>query len=146
MFVSSQRAARSPPSPGATARSVGYAGFDAFSFGPKRTANVCLMYATAAGTQCAPAIRNRSSMRLIDFRRGCFSAALGLTAAVTMMAGVNAQTAPAPAETPSAAAPAASAAPGAPSATTTVLQGTVRSGTGLPVAGAAVKLSGASKV
>jgi hypothetical protein len=59
-----------------------------------------------------------------------------------MAAGASAQTSPAPAAS---AAPASSAAPadaGSPAASTTVLQGSVRSGTGLPVAGATVNISG----
>lgn len=60
-----------------------------------------------------------------------------IAAFATMTAGAGAQTAPAPAATDSAPA-------GAPSASTTVLQGTVRSGTGLPVGGATVTVTGPS--
>jgi hypothetical protein len=69
-------------------------------------------------------------MRVINFWRSCRIAALVALAIATGASGASAQTVPAPA-------PAA-----APAATDTVLQGTVRSGTGLPVAGAAVKVSG----
>jgi len=71
-------------------------------------------------------------MRLIDFRRGSWMAVASAVAVAMSAASVGAQTAPAP------------AAPSAPSASTTVLQGSVRSGTGVAVSGATVKVSGPS--
>src|SRR5450755_3720939 len=66
-------------------------------------------------------------------------AAIIATAAATASAGAQtAPAAPAPSES------ASPAAPGAAAAASTVLQGSVRSGTGLPVSGASVKVSGPS--
>jgi hypothetical protein len=78
-------------------------------------------------------------MRLNTFaRNGCCIAVASIVALATLQTAARAQTAPAP----SATAPAAMPDSAAPSATTTLLQGTVRSGTGVPVAGANVKVSG----
>ena len=86
-------------------------------------------------------------MQLTRIRRGLIPLATTIAALAAALGQANAQTAPA-APVPAAPAPAAPAASAAPSdmvpASSSVLQGTVRSGTGVPVAGALVKVSGPS--
>ncbi len=81
---------------------------------------------------------------MLDYRRSTSARALlALVLALTTTAGAGAQTLPAPAPAP-ADATASPAPAGAPSASTTVLQGSVRGSSGLPIAGAAVTISGAT--
>ena len=81
---------------------------------------------------------------MLDYRRSNrVRALLAFVFALTTTAGAGAQTLPAAAPAP-ADATASPAPAGAPSATTTVLQGSVRGSSGLPIAGAAVSISGAT--
>jgi len=80
-------------------------------------------------------------MGFLGLRDGLRRAAFALLSAASVTSGAAAQTAPVPtAPAPAQSAPPAPAA--AAEATNTVLQGSVRSGTGLPVSGASVRLSG----
>ena len=82
-------------------------------------------------------------MRLLNLRQGGCTAVAAVVALAAITATADAQSVPAPAPTAAESGP--SPAPsGAPSASTTVLQGTVRSGTGIPVSGAKVSVSGPS--
>jgi len=69
-------------------------------------------------------------MQSINSRLGCWAILMALVAIAAAPAGVSAQTTP------------AVPAPAGPSASTTLLQGSVRSTTGLPVAGASVSVRG----